>query len=1129
MKALPASDAAIVQRRKLLVIAHRFYPTATTFESYIRELNAHVPGTNITLRSANDSPAYTRLLNDLFIAFPGKSTFPSTAAEGLNPHARACIRIESIMEEVITTTLRRHPKFAANNANVICNGFNFSREAGPGSIFRHLDAASPSAAVQYMRSPAFASLLSRVGHVIIRHVLCYSTLLVTITNKTKRPHPTANSASTVFLQLCGPLVTPMDARKRRRLPHSHTNIIMKRDILYRTPSHRSTTSASENDLQFHHNYNSGLPNAHFLQRLPSTISGARHVAALIFHNSGENRTLVTEYDKLSARLRHVSKQRRGTQWLRARTSLPSRLRSLYPILQTVIQRTHQHSFRRILGKACPLPSDFRPGATRGLHNVQNLLNISTPPKQIAIYLLACSRQMFPLELFGSKANQLLFETAVNRFVRTRNQKESFDVRLFFSQRALQITLIPWLHRLGKNGEKVANPDDLRFRVQHINDLLVWMFRGVLIPLLHQSFYATEGNVHRNRIYFFRREVWTSLVDPATDAILRLNGQFSILSPDQLASRTVQRERALVSLGPRFSAYPVLLYHHMRHMPKKKSLRGIQRPRAKLLLGFRNSRSNVAMRRRTGRANLRPIKIFTRARASTKSLMASISRVLQAEAQRHTSKVGAAVFSLDDIYAHFLNFKRAWQTSGKPKLYACCLDITKSFDTIPLRTLFADVVPSMFTQERYAIVKYRLSKPDIATGKVLHRFLTHVCTVPGEETSFTRLLRHGLSSCHAGGLFSDLASVTTLTRTEILAALKEFLTNNIIAVPRRSRKWSETGFAVQSQGLPQGHQMSPLLTSLFYAHVENQDMKEYLSKNGTQCLEGKRPREAHNHRQEPNPNRTAVALFLRFVDDTFFLTSEREKARQFMKRMTEGWKASHGFSINGEKTRASFKAGFGGTEGIVLMPWCGLLVDISTLELRADYSRYRTEGGRLRDFLMVEHDWNPGLCFAERSWSCFSPKLHPLLLDGQINSRAAVVLNVYQAALLTCLKFCAYTIELNPTNTNFIRNVVQTATSKFVSLVRRSVSCRKARISNCHLPLSLPEVRYLCAHAFREGINQRLRRCQTLRDVAALCLSDLDDMLKGLASGLRDTTQVSVKSAARVVSAKYCRELWEIQL
>ena len=98
-------------------------------------------------------------------------------------------------------------------------------------------------------------------------------------------------------------------------------------------------------------------------------------------------------------------------------------------------------------------------------------------------------------------------------------------------------------------------------------------------------------------------------------------------------------------------------------------------------------------------------------------------------------------------------------------------------------------------------------------------------------------------------------------------------------------------------------------------------------------------------------------------------------------------------------------------GSGFIPWCGLLLKTSTLEVQADYSRYLGKDFRLRDSFTVEASHVVGSTLRRRLYSFLRPKCHGVLLDTRINSLPTVWLNIYQAFLLAAIKFHCYTRAL----------------------------------------------------------------------------------------------------------------------
>lgn len=1148
---------------KFLRIARRFFPAVITFRRYIEALNAQIqdPSPKIHLQEGDIcSSSFHRLLDRLYIAWPSKLEFPRDAQQGLK--TRGSVSIDQLLQDVIITTLRRYPTgYAAEHRNVLCNGFSIASNHGHASVLRDLDARASSTPVQLLRSPIWKQILKCVGHDVLHHLLMKSVLLLSISETATLDNfedasKVSKCTSSVFLQLCGPSLKECVASRATSISKSPSTIVLKRDLMYCTPTNRRVPVDATNKDGVHASSrdavelrNGGLPKSHHLQGLTNDEYSAKKLLSIVFqlncgsetesegdnpynsfsNSSVNNKTFTaalkaqkfytgTNFDQ---RARHPSISswwsRRGRTWLKARNPSYKRLSRLVPMLQRVIRRTHQLSLRRVLGMTCPLPKAFDRTRDSTQFSCEELIKMSSCPKDVARFVIACIRQMLPIAVFGSSRNRDVFEKGVHSFLRRRLMRESFDIFQFSSQNGIAVKDVEWLHRPGKNGMRICNPTDLKFRRSRINDLCVWLFRGLVLPIIQQSFYVTDGDLYRNRIFFFRREVWVLLIDRTLDNVLRANKKFKVLSKEDLAKCTAKRERNLTLLGKNICPYPVFLYHQLRFVPKRSSLRGIQRMRGKLFSGFSKlgKKSNAERRRSSSD--------IVKAKYCMRRIFRCILRVLAMESDSNRSKLGASVFSLNDVYERFLPLKTRWRQQGRPQMYICSVDISASFDTVPLGTLLSDILPDLLSRDRYVLFRYAVSKPSLATRGAGQRFLAYACREPGEETSFPRVVREHLCPQHAGAIFTDLVQTTILTRAQVILAIRELLGENVVSIPRRKRCGPGTGFARQCHGLPQGNELSTLLTSLFYGHVENEDLSQFLRPQGSAGAQSNRItlRENEGCGEE-------ISLLMRQVDDTIFLTSECAKAIKFVKRAAKGWDNTHGFSVNVCKTKSNFASSLVSAQQMRRLAWCGLIIDTQTLEITADYNRYgRLESGRLRDTLCIEQDSRPGQFFAERSWTCFKPKLHPLLLDSCINSRFTAALNVYQAAFLASLKLSSYAVVLLP-RADHLANVTETVSTKFVDLVLRVVSSRWARNRFCHFSLSHGEVKFLTIHAFRRTIVRKLRPRRKMKRRVTQCLNMIQKKLKDTKDSLR-THELSIELLAKRIVETSCGALCSIRL
>lgn len=78
----------------------------------------------------------------------------------------------------------------------------------------------------------------------------------------------------------------------------------------------------------------------------------------------------------------------------------------------------------------------------------------------------------------------------------------------------------WLAPPGLKSTKTSQTD-MRKRLEILNEWLYYVFDSLLIPLLRSNFYVTESSTHRNKLFFFRHDVWRYVAEPSMST-LKLN-------------------------------------------------------------------------------------------------------------------------------------------------------------------------------------------------------------------------------------------------------------------------------------------------------------------------------------------------------------------------------------------------------------------------------------------------------------------------------------------------------------------------------------------------------------------------------------------------------------------------------
>ncbi|KAG0021836.1 hypothetical protein BGZ80_001610 [Entomortierella chlamydospora] len=469
----------------------------------------------------------------------------------------------------------------------------------------------------------------------------------------------------------------------------------------------------------------------------------------------------------------------------------------------------------------------------------------------------------------------------------------------------------WLQdsRLHDPDSRVSHTPPSASNKQHeiLNEFIYWLFDGFLIPLLKASFYVTDSSFQRNRVFYYRHELWHLIVKPAVSSI---------------------QEEMFIQMEPVNGSTSV----GVRSMNQ-------QLMNAFLVLGYERSR-------------------------------------------QLSQKTGSAM-GMSDLYQRFKQVKKKLvkhppidpNTLKSPKLFMVKVDIKKSFDSINQDKLL-EIIDRTLKEDKYMI--HRHSKVLPSNGRIMKRFLPRA-VAPDEMGSFIGFaIDQAKMSKHA--VLVDKASVvhTYESKRVIVNLIREHVGKNVVKFGKH--------FYRQTTGIPQGSILSPGLCRFFYDEMELNVLSELTNSHDS--------------------------ALLRLADDFLFISQSQEKAESFLKIMSDGH-PSYGCYINEKKTIVNFDATLNGTPVQKCpendFPYCGLLVNAKTLEIRVDYSRYHNED--IRDLLTVGRDMHPGRSITLKMKKAMQHMCQMAFSDTTFNSLQKVMLNIYQNFVFCAMKFHAYCQEL----------------------------------------------------------------------------------------------------------------------
>ncbi|PNS20562.1 hypothetical protein CAC42_6012 [Sphaceloma murrayae] len=598
--------------------------------------------------------------------------------------------------------------------------------------------------------------------------------------------------------------------------------------------------------------------------------------------------------------------------------IPKRLRGLPTQLVKGIRKRHQtSSYSRLIDHYCPIPSAS-----------SNIFSLATPPSQVSAFARSVISHVFPSALWSTSSNSHHIHRSIDRFI-LLGRYESLTLHTLLQN--ISPTSIPWLRPPDLSPHLPLSPSDMETRVSLLSELLYYVFDSFLVPLLSSNFYITESSTSRNTLLFFRHDVWLRLSSPALSSLTQ-----RMFEP--LTSAQAQTYKARAQLGE----------GKVRLLPKEAGLRPIV-----------NLKRRAMVRGRDGRMVLG---------RSVNAALGGAFAVLGCEVRGDARLVGASVFSVEGLGPRLLGFKKGLEGRGwglgrrRGAGQGLCfvkVDVKGCFDSIPQERLMA-LLRKVVVAEEYSVGRYAEGKM-VRGGRVVWKYK--------KEAQYSRedgSLSHVLADTgpeREGRVVIDKVVRKHETRRNVLDVLEEHVKRNVVRIGKGS--WR------QKVGIPQGSVVSSLLCSLFYGHMDGDELG-FL--DNEECL------------------------LVRLIDDFLLITPRLDLAKRFVEVM-HGGLAGYGIEIKHEKSMVNFDVMVDGKRvkrlpAVTEFPYCGLSIHTASLHVSADVSRRQSQ--ETRAAVTVEHSKAPGRSFYRKALDTAKLHMHSMLLSKAFNDIARIENNVHQA-------------------------------------------------------------------------------------------------------------------------------------
>uniref|UniRef100_A0A8D1T193 Telomerase reverse transcriptase n=1 Tax=Sus scrofa TaxID=9823 RepID=A0A8D1T193_PIG len=503
----------------------------------------------------------------------------------------------------------------------------------------------------------------------------------------------------------------------------------------------------------------GLRRSFLLCSLPPSLAGARRLVEVIFLASKPGqpgaRRVPARYWRMRPLFRELLKNH-------ARCPYKALLRAHCPLRAAA---TLSGSGGQVCDhKVGPLAPERLAAAAEGdsaSRRLVQLLRQHSSPWQVYRLLRACLHRLVPPGLWGSPHNKRRFLKNVKKLVSLGKHARLSLQELMWKMKVQDCI---WLRR--SPDARHVQAAEHRLREAILAKFLRWLMGTYVVELLRSFFYVTETTFQKNRLFFFRKRIWSRL----QSAGIR-----------QHLDRVRLRELSEAEIRRRREARPAVLTSKLRFVPKPDGLRPIV------------NMANV-VRARTGPGD----KKVRRLTGQVKTLFA----VLNYERARRPRLLGASVLGVGDIH-------RAWRAFVLP---------LRAQDPAP---------PLYFVKDRLLEVVANVIRPHESTycvrqcavlrrtarGHVRKSFQTHVSTFADLQPYMRQFVAH----LQATGPLRDAVVIEQSCSlneagSRLLELFLSLLRNHVIRIGGRSY--------VQCQGIPQGSILSTLLCSLCYGDMEN---------------------------------------------------------------------------------------------------------------------------------------------------------------------------------------------------------------------------------------------------------------------------------------------------------------------
>lgn len=330
-----------------------------------------------------------------------------------------------------------------------------------------------------------------------------------------------------------------------------------------------------------------------------------------------------------------------------KTRLPHHLLCVIDITSYLLKHLRSCVLMRLAGRYCPCP-DMNNKPT-----ISDLIKAYSSPNQVFLFTRSVLRRVLPKTIWGSEKNSSNFQKLLKKIVTSRRHDKIIAA---VSSESFNVNVMKWL----KGKDKTKN----------LETFINWLMRDLVFVLLRKIFYITEDSHHKNRMSFYRKEVWMEIIN------LHIRNQVESGSWQKMSSVIFQNNICRLELHKSVKGRCVNFFD-VRAIPKTKDVRLVM------------SKRPVTIEKDIIDARKNDI--------TEKTLLILLTSLWKA----HPNISGSSGFGIRYIHNKYKNFIRLQrQQNLNVTNYFVKVDVTQCFDTIPHNKLL-EVLRNILSQYQYS--------------------------------------------------------------------------------------------------------------------------------------------------------------------------------------------------------------------------------------------------------------------------------------------------------------------------------------------------------------------------------------------------------------------------------------------